>query len=121
MRSKYGTYPEYHTSLDDLSLISSSGLAGAFGALQRCISLLEANHVYRATCLGEPQLGRRGLYPTLSQHGSGVKVKAMMDVLAYADGQGDLVSLAERIGVPAEACLPMIVRLLQEDLLERVD
>jgi len=44
-----------------------------------------------------------------------------MDVLAYADGQGDLVSLAERIGVPAEACLPMIVRLLQEDLLERVD
>ena len=121
MRSKYGTYPEYHTSLDDLSLISSSGLAGAFGALQRCISLLEANHVYRATCLGEPQLGRRGLYPTLSQHGSGVKVKAMMDVLAYADGQRDLVSLAERIGVPAEACLPMIVRLLQEDLLERVD
>jgi aminopeptidase-like protein len=129
MRSKYGTYPEYHTSLDDLSLISPQGLAGAFGALQRCLTLLEANGIYRATCLGEPQLGRRGLYPTLSQHDSvaGVRtnvrtnVRTMMNILAYADGQRDLVSLAERIGEPAETCIPIITRLLQERLLERVD
>jgi len=121
MRSKYGTYPEYHTSLDDLSLISPQGLAGAFGALQGCISLLEANRTYRATCLGEPQLGKRGLYPTLSQRGSGLQVQTMMNILAYADGQRDLVSLAERIGVPAETCIPMIERLLQERLLERID
>jgi len=121
MRSKYGTYPEYHTSLDDLSLISPAGLAGALGALQRCISLIEANGTYRTTCLGEPQLGRRGLYPTLSQRGSGLQVQTMMNILAYADGQRDLVSLAERIGVPAETCLPIIERLLEERLLERVD
>ena len=121
MRSKYGTYPEYHTSLDNLSLISPQGLAGAFGALQRCISLIEANGTYRATCPGEPQLGRRGLYPTLSQQGSGLEVKTMMNILAYSDGQRDLVSLAERIGVPAETCLPIIERLLQERLLERID
>jgi len=121
MRSKYGTYPEYHTSLDDLSLISPSGLAGGFGALQRCISLLEANAIFRTTCLGEPQLGRRGLYPTLSQRDSGMQVQTMMNILAYADGQCDLVSLAERIGVPAETCIPIIERLLQERLLERID
>ena len=121
MRSKYGTYPEYHTSLDNLDLISPQGLAGALGALQRCISLIEANATYRATCLGEPQLGRRGLYPTLSQRGSGLEVQTMMNILAYADGQRDLVALAERIGVPAEGCLPVVARLLQERLLERVD
>jgi aminopeptidase-like protein len=121
MRSKYGTYPEYHTSLDDLNLISPSGLAGAFGALQRCILLLEANGTYRTTCLGEPQLGRRGLYPTLSQRGSGLQVQTMMNILAYADGQRDLVSIAERIGVPAETCVPIVTRLLQEHLLERID
>jgi aminopeptidase-like protein len=121
MRSKYGTYPEYHTSLDNLDLISPQGLAGALGALQRCISLIEANATYRATCLGEPQLGRRGLYPTLSQRGSGLEVQTMMNILAYADGQRDLIALAERIGVPAEACLPVVARLLQERLLERVD
>ena len=122
MRSKYGTYPEYHTSLDDLRLISPTGLAGAFGALQRCISLIEANGTYRTTCLGEPQLGRRGLYPTLSElSGSGLEVHTMMNILAYADGQRDLVSLAERIGVPAETCIPIIARLLHERLLERID
>jgi aminopeptidase-like protein len=121
MRSKYGTYPEYHTSSDNLSLVSPSGLAGAFSALQRCISLIEWNATYRTTCLGEPQLGRRGLYPTLSQRGSGMEVQTMMNILAYADGQRDLVSLAERIGVSAEHCIPIIERLLQERLLERID
>jgi aminopeptidase-like protein len=121
MRSKYGTYPEYHTSLDDLSLISPAGLTGAFNALQRCISLIEANGVYRAICLGEPQLGRRGLYPTLSQRGGGMQVQTMMNILAYADGKCDLIALAERIGVSAESCLPIVERLLQEQLLERID
>jgi aminopeptidase-like protein len=121
MRSKYGTYPEYHTSLDNLSLISSQGLAGGFGALQRCISLIEANGIYQVMCLGEPQLGRRGLYPTLSQLGSGLHVQTMMNILAYADGQRDVVSLAERIGVSAQTCLPIIATLLKEGLLKRID
>lgn len=45
----------------------------------------------------------------------------MMNILAYADGQRDLVSLADRIGVPAETCMPIIARLLRERLLERID
>jgi aminopeptidase-like protein len=121
MRSKYGTYPEYHTSLDDLSLISPQGLAGAFGALRRCISLIEANRTYRTTCLAEPQLSRRGLYPTLSQRGSGDSVQTMMNILAYADGTRDLVSLAERIGVSAETCIPIVARLWEEGLLEQME
>jgi len=120
MRSKYGTYPEYHTSLDDLNLISPAGLAGAYGALKRCISLIEANATYRTKCLGEPQLGRRGLYPTLSTTGSAVAVQTMMNILAYADGERDLISLAEHIQVPAEDCLPIIDRLVQEQLMERI-
>ena len=121
MRSKYGTYSEYHTSLDDLSLISAQGLTGAFEALQKCITLLEANFTYGTISPGEPQLGRRGLYPTLSEVGSGLSVQTMMNILAYADGHHDLIAIAERIGVAAETCLPIIERLVQERLLQRVD
>jgi aminopeptidase-like protein len=121
MRSKYGTYPEYHTSLDDLSLISPQGLEGALAALQRCLTLIEANQFYRTVCLGEPQLGKRGLYPTLSKRGSSLEVQTMMNILAYADGELDLISLADRIGTPAETCIPIIHRLVQEQLLEPVD
>jgi aminopeptidase-like protein len=83
--------------------------------------LIEANGIYQVMCLGEPQLGRRGLYPTLSQLGSGLHVQTMMNILAYADGQRDVVSLAERIGVSAQTCLPIIATLLKEGLLKRID
>jgi len=120
MRSKYGAFPEYHTSLDNLDFISPEGLGGAFEALRKCISLLEANYVYQTTCLGEPQLGRRGLYPNLSNGERSALVATMMNILAYADGQHDLIALADRIGVPAESCPKIIERLMREKLLEKV-
>lgn len=120
MRSKYGTYPEYHTSLDNLELISPAGLEGTFESLRRCLTLLEKNYVYKTTCVGEPQLGKRGLYPTLSSRGSADSVRLMMNVLAYSDGQHDLIALAERLGVPAESCIPLIEVLEKANLLERI-
>jgi aminopeptidase-like protein len=120
MRSKYGCYPEYHTSLDDLSLISPAGLFGAYGALVRCLQCLEADFVPRATVCCEPQLGKRGLYPTLSAKGSAAGVRAMMDLLAYADGRLSLLAIADKIEVPMWDLIPIAERLCTEGLLERV-
>lgn len=121
MRSKYGEYPEYHTSLDDLSVISPQGLAGAFRLIRESIEVLEANRVYRATCLGEPQLGKRGLYPTLSTRDSGRSVRTMMNVLAYCDGSHDLIDVAERVGACATDLTPIVAALQGAGLLEVVD
>lgn len=117
MRSKYGTYPEYHTSADNLALISPKGLQGTFDALRKCLILIEANRAYKATWPCEPQLGRRGLYPTLSTAGSGRSVQTTKNILAYADGNHDLIALAEKIGTPAMECLPLIQSLCQKKLL----
>jgi aminopeptidase-like protein len=100
----YVHYPEYHSSLDDLSLISPAGLGVSYGVLRRCLEILEANRVYRTTVPCEPQLGRRGLYPTLSDRQSGARVRDMMNVLAYCDGAHDVLALAERTGVDALDC-----------------
>lgn len=97
MRSKYGTYPEYHTSLDDLQLVTPSGLQGGFEVLRNCIRLLEANETWRVITPGEPQLGPRGLYPSTSQKGSAESVRLMMDVLAYCDGNHDVIELCDRV------------------------
>lgn len=120
MRSKYGEYPEYHTSLDDLTVISPAGLEGAFELIRATIELIEASTSYRVTCLGEPQLGRRGLYPSLSTRTSGASVKTMMDFLAYCDGAHDLIDIADRIGVDAALLLPIASRLREAGLLEDV-
>ena len=120
MRSKYGTYPEYHTSLDDLSLISQVGLEGSFRVLRDCLSVLETNRHWRAVVPCEPQLGPRGLYPTLSTRESGLAVRDMMNLLAYADGRSDLLAIAETIGVPALRCASIAQTLAATSLLQDV-
>ena len=121
MRSKYATYPEYHTSADDLSLVTPAGLAGSYMVLRDCLRILEHDGYYRATTLCEPQLGKRGLYPTLSVKGSATGVRAMMNVLAFCDGRRDLVALSERVRLSAPDVIPMLETLVAHDLIERLD
>jgi aminopeptidase-like protein len=121
MRTRYNSYPEYHTSLDDLELVTPSGLQGGYNVLRKCVELIEANRTYRSTTLGEPQLGRRGLYPTLSTRGSGFTMRAMMNVLAFSDGERDLVGIAEHAGIPPEDAVSIAKRLEEAGLLEPID
>ena len=119
-RSKFGEYREYHTSADDMSLVSPAGFQGSYEVMTQVVQALEANAKYQLKVLCEPQLGKRGLYPTISQKGSYDEVKAMVDFLAYADGKNDLIDVSDRIGV-AVADLFSIVRKMDEaDLIREV-
>jgi aminopeptidase-like protein len=121
MRSKYGEYPEYHTSLDNMELVTEKGLQGSFEIYKECIELIEKNHKYKLNCYGEPQLGKRGLYPTLSTKESGKIVRDMMNFIAYADGEKDLVEISNIIQVPVKELYPIIDTLLEHKLISIVD
>jgi aminopeptidase-like protein len=112
MRSKYGEYPEYHTSLDDLkNVVTPAGLQGGLDVMKDCMALLEANAKYRTILPGEPQMGRRGLYPTTSIKGSADDVLNVMNVIAYCDGEHDVIELCERTGLPWDEVLAILRRL----------
>lgn len=119
MRSKYGEYPEYHTSLDNLNLITPSGLEGGYKAIRRAIEILEQNVYLRATVICEPQLGRRDLYPTLSTKESGEQVKAMMNLISYSDGTFTLLEIADLIREPFWELMPIVEKLVIHGLLEK--
>lgn len=121
MRSKYREYPEYHTSLDDLDLVTPAGLQGGFSVLRDCLELLERNRVCRTACLGEPQLGRRSLYPSLGMADSHREVGAMMDLLAYADGTRDLIAISDIIRVPVQRLYPLVDSLVTEGLIGEIE
>jgi aminopeptidase-like protein len=118
MRSKYGEYPEYHTSLDNMDIVTPKGLNDSYIMYKDCIELLERNEKYKVNCYGEPQLGKRGLYPTLSTKESGDIVRDMLNLIAYADGLNDLIDISNIIGVPADVLYPIIEKLCANKLLE---
>ena len=118
MRSKYGTYPEYHTSLDDLSLISPGGLGGAFEIYRRIVAILEHNQTYRVTTLCEPRLGTRNLYPDLQRKEVSDDVVPILNLRAYADGMRDLIGLCDVAQVPFAKALGLLAALHREGLLE---
>lgn len=120
MRTKYGEYPEYHTSKDDFSVVTATGLAGGFRILQTAIEALEVNKTYIATVAGEPQMGKRNLYPTLSKTGSGLEARTMMNVLAYADGRHDLIQIADIINQDVLTCATIAQTLVEHGLLEEI-
>ena len=120
MRSKYGSYPEYHTSLDDLdTVVTPRGLGQSFALYRRIIEALEQHCHPVAQVLGEPQLGRRGLYPSLSVKGSTAPVRTLLDLISMADGRTALVDIADACGVPVWELAAMLECLCDAGVLAR--
>lgn len=120
-RSKYNTYPEYHTSLDDMTFATPTGLLGGLQSFQRAIQSIEANHKYKALILCQPNLGSRGLYPTLSTHDTFNKVFGLINVFAYADGERDLLAIADLLELPVWELAKAALDLQKHDLIAQCE
>ena len=122
IRTKYGKYPEYHTSLDDLkTVVTPEGLDGGYWAIRNAIEALERNKKYLVSVLGEPQMGKRGLYPTLSTKKSTKEVDLMMNFISLCDGKTSLLQIADRLNVPIWDLYEVCDKLKEHDLLSVVD
>jgi aminopeptidase-like protein len=118
MRTMYSRFPEYHTSLDDRSFISFRALAESVDVYKRIVDALEHNVVWRNTvAFGEPQLGKRGLYPTTSTKAP-LTIASTMWLLNLADGEHDMLAIAERSGQPLSDLQDAAAKLHAAGLLE---
>jgi len=119
MRTMYAVYPEYHTSADNKDFISFEAMEGSVNKYLEIIELIERNEKYINTMpFGEPQLGKRGLYPTFTQTGNEDHIRAMMWILNLADGEHDLISMSERSNYPVKTLLPIIDKLIENGILK---
>lgn len=119
-RSKFETYPEYHTSADDLTIVTPGGLVSSLSLMKKIVNLLEENDVYKMTVQCEPQLGKRGLYPTISEKGLSYSVKNITNFIAYCDGTRDIIDICEIIQASPEEVIEIAHRLKKENLIEPV-
>ncbi len=122
LRTKFGEYPEYHTSLDDLdNVVTPRGLEGGFLALKRVIEIIERNFKYKIKVLCEPQMGKRGLYPTLSTKSINKDINLMMDFISYCDGKNTVLDIAEKLNVPCWDLYALIDSLISQKLLKIIE
>jgi aminopeptidase-like protein len=120
MRTPNGEYPEYHSSADNLSLLRPESLAHSLAVLQRIVTVIEGDVVYRSrNPKGEPQLGRRGLYAKMGgQREANYEQMALLWVLNLADGHHSLLDMAERAGIPFASVRAAADALIAAGLLE---
>ena len=98
-RSPADAFPEYHSSDDDLSVVTPEALADSYRTLLSIIDVFERDRTYvNASPFGEPQLGRRGLYRSIG--GGSSREAASLWLLSLADGSMSLVDVALRSGLP---------------------
>ena len=101
MRTKYGEYPEYHTSLDDLiNVVTANGLMGGFDLVRKVIEVLEMDITARPKMLCEPMMSKRHLYPTLSTKSLHSDIRLRMNIISYLDGKKSLLDIANLLGKP---------------------
>jgi len=120
MRTPHGRYPEYHTSADNLSLVTPAALADSLSKCITVVRLLERNRSYlNQNPFCEPQLGQRGLYRTMGgQTGEALNELALLWVLNLSDGRHTLLDIAERADMPFDEVANAAAALLAHDLLK---
>ena len=97
-RSKFGEFPEYHTSLDNFNLVTKKGIRDGFRVAKTAINILLKKIIPKNQILCEPQLSKRRLYRTLSiKNTKNRNVLNHMSFLQYADGKNDLSEIAKKL------------------------
>jgi len=119
LRTKYGMYPEYHTSLDNLhEVVTPKGLNGGYLVLKKTLELIEKNKIYKTNTLCEPYLLKKeGLYPSVSIKNKNLESRRLLDIISYCDGEHSLLDIAEKINVPAWYLYEHVDKLIQHDLI----
>jgi aminopeptidase-like protein len=118
-RTPHGEYPEYHTSADNLDFVGPAELQESYAAVWDIIQVLERDKTFRnLSPYGEPQLGKRGLYPTIGGQAASDAVMAMLWTLGYSDGEHSMLDIAEVADLPFAAVDAAATKLVGAHLLE---
>ena len=120
-------YPENHTNKDDFNLVTNKGLTESFEVIKRIIDVLEFGIYPKSKILGEPNLGRRGLYSSISQKNEAEfpnknylydDSRVRTNLIAFSDGITNFFKIATLLKVPLDKLLKEYEVLRKAKILE---
>tara|TARA_B110000858_G_C17806855_1_gene478539 strand:+ start:2559 stop:3863 length:1305 start_codon:yes stop_codon:yes gene_type:complete len=131
-RTIYGQYKEYHTSGDDKKFMNINKISASVEFLTKVILLNEkCSPLIRKEPYCELQLGKRGLYPNMNTPKSikdryvhmkennkkQLSQKIMMYILSYADGNHDIIDVANMLNLDIEDVAKIYDSLISRNIL----
>lgn len=128
-RTVYGEYPGYHNSLDNKDFMRIDQLQRSADSIEEALSYAEVcGRPVNLSPFGEPQLGRRGLYPTLNSESTRSssddgtidgrqQLNAILQLLSMADGNSDIFEIAAFTNVDIRQILQIVGRLEDSGLI----
>jgi aminopeptidase-like protein len=122
MRTPHGQFPQYHTSADDLDFVRPDALDDSLEVCAAILDLIDRDRVFvNQQPKGEPQLGRRGLYPPVGGGPQAPEQLALLWVLNLSDGHHSLLDIAERSGLPFDVVCRGAQALAERELLREAE
>jgi aminopeptidase-like protein len=117
MRSKYATYREYHTSLDNLDFISVSGILNSLvfhiEVIENYFELIFPRSVF--TC--EPKFSNYGLKSGISAVKNYFRNKEILDVLTYCTGELSIIEIARILSLTTNEVKTIVDQLFDLKLI----
>ncbi len=129
-RALYADYDGYHNSLDTKAFMTIDALVASIDAIEAYLKELDmAGPWLNQAPYGEPQLGRRGLYPNINSAATWAAssdeifdgrriLERLLTVLNYSDGMHDLIDISEKCECSVRDLLPVVRRLEEGGLLK---
>ncbi|WP_419147367.1 DUF4910 domain-containing protein [Pseudoalteromonas 'SMAR'] len=129
-RSLNVTEVPYHTSLDTKESMDIARIVQSIDELEKLLKLGEvAGVAVNQSPFGEPQLGKRGLYPNMNtlEHtdkssdslvDGRTKLNAILTILSESDGTKSMVQIAESLNLTLATMAPIIKELEQHELIK---
>ena len=90
----------YHTSADNLNLISNKGLQQSFEVIKTIIDGFENVFYQKTSIICEPNLGSRNLYPTTSIKDNYKKRNFMLDLITFSNGKDNIFDISQKTNIP---------------------
>lgn len=124
MRSKYGTFPEYHTSEDNLlKVVTPAGLQGGYDILKDALELIEKNFFLKSLVLCEPFYNKRGMYPKFTVKGDNFRelMLKMNHIVSYSDNKTPAIAIAEKLSITFDKFLSLVKILERKKIVKKID
>jgi len=128
MRTMYGRYREYHTSLDNKDIISFRAMRESVERYYEVIKTIDGNATYKCSVqYGTPQLSKSPipLYPdTMTASKFNLRTeesRMLLELINLSDGEHDLLNIAEKRNFKMLDLIEVAERLVEAGYLKRID